>query len=365
MEEKRDKTEKRSVYRIISEQITGLFLPIINYLTAASILKSVIVLLAGFGVLDRSGGVYMVFYAVSDGFFYFLPFFLAVTAAKQWNTDPFLALLIPVAMLYPDITAILENGNSLSFGALTIRPTVYHSGIFPVLLAVGLLHFIEIPCKKYIPEAVRGFLTPIVCCLVVLPATFLVFGPFGTAVGDFLTSVFSFIYDRNAVLAGAFMGFVIQPMVALGIHWSIVPVSIAAIADKGFDVILPLLGGAVYGQCGASLAVALMAVNKEKRRIGFQAAFSCAIGVTEPALYGVTVSNIRAMGAACVAGAVGGAIAGFSGTHCTSFAFPSFITSVAYVGPGFAGFLISMAVAFPIGFILTWVQKKKIAHLYA
>jgi PTS system beta-glucosides-specific IIC component len=227
-----------------------------------------------------------------------------------------------------------------------------------VLLAVGLLHFVEIPCKKYIPEAVKGFILPIVCCIIVLPVTFLVFGPLGTKIGDGLTKVFTTIYEWNSVAAGAFMGFAIQPMVAVGVHWSIVPVSIAAIADQGYDVLLPLLGGAVYGQCGACLAAAILTKDKEKKRIAYQASFSCAIGVTEPALYGVTVANIRAMLAACVAGAVGGAVAGFSGTHCISFAFPSFVTCVAYVGPGFVGFLLSMIVAFPIGFVLTWIQKK-------
>ncbi len=346
------------IYKKITEQITGVFLPIINYLTAASILKSLIVLLAGFGIMDTAEGVYRIFYAASDGFFYFLPFFLAVTAAKQWKTDPFLALLIPVAMLYPDLVTILENGGDITFAGLNILPAIYHSGVFPVLLAVGLLHFVEIPCKKYIPEAVKGFILPIVCCIIVLPVTFLVFGPLGTKIGDGLTKVFTTIYEWNSVAAGAFMGFAIQPMVAVGVHWSIVPVSISSIANQGYDVILPLLGGAVYGQCGACLAVALMTKDKEKKRIAYQASFSCAIGVTEPALYGVTVANIRAMLAACVAGAVGGAVSGFAGAHCTSFAFPSFVTCVAYVGPGFAGFLLSMIVAFPIGFALTWIQKK-------
>ncbi|MCR5584081.1 MAG: PTS transporter subunit EIIC [Lachnospiraceae bacterium] len=356
-------TKKKSLYSRITEQITGVFLPIISYLTAASILKSVIILLGNFDVIDTAGGVYKIFYAVSDGFFFFLPFFLAITAAKQWKADPFIALLIPVAMLYPDLTAILENGRELSFAGLKVLPAIYHSSVFPILLAVGLLKFVEIPCDKYIPEAVKGFLKPIVCCLIVLPVTFLVFGPVGTAVGDFLTNIFSFIYERNAILAGAFMGFFIQPMVALGVHWSIVPVSIAAIANNGFDVIMPLLGGAVYSQSGACLAYALFTKAKERKRIGYQASFSCAIGVTEPALFGVTVANIRVMIAACIGGAVGGAIVGFAGTHCTSFAFPSFVTCVAYVGPGFVEFLFSMVAGFIVGFVLTACQKKWLQSL--
>lgn len=350
--------QKKNPGKVIVDNITGIFVPIINYLTAASILKSVIVLLAGFGVLDTASGVYQIFYAVSDGFFFFLPFFLAITAAKQWKTDMFISLLIPVAMLYPDLVAILEHDKSLSIFGLTAQPAIYHSGVIPVLLAVGLLHFVEIPCDKFLPNAIKGFVKPIICCLIVLPVTFLLFGPMGTWIGDGLTKLFFVLYNWNPIVAGIFMGFAIQPMVVIGAHWSIVPVSIASIAANGYDVILPLLGGAVYGQCGACLAMGIIYREKAQKTIAFQAALSAALGVTEPSLYGVTLKTPRAMISACIAGACGGAIAGIAGAHCTSFAFPSFITSVAYVGPGFVWFLVSMAIALPIGFVLTIIQKK-------
>lgn len=351
-------TTRKRGYQIVIDQITGIFVPIINYLTAASILKSIIILLAGFGVMSETSGPYMIFYAVSDGFFYFLPVFLAITAAKQWKTDLFISLLIPVAMLYPDITATLEQGQALNFLGLTIQPSIYHSSVIPVLMAVGLLHFVEKPCDRFLPDSLKGFLKPMICCLIVLPVTFLLFGPMGVWIGSFLTKLFYILYGFSPVAAGIFMGFMIQPMVVVGAHWSIVPVSISSIAANGYDVILPLLGGAVYGQAGAALAMGFLHKEKEQKNIAFQASLSAALGVTEPALFGVTVRNPRAMLAACIAGGVGGAIAGFAGTHCTSFAFPSFITSVAYVGPGFALFLVSMIVAFPIGFGLTLLQKK-------
>ena len=131
--------QKKNPGKVIVDNITGIFVPIINYLTAASILKSVIVLLAGFGVLDTASGVYQIFYAVSDGFFFFLPFFFAITAAKQWKTDMFISLLIPVAMLYPDLVAILEHDKSLSIFGLTAQPAIYHSGVL-FLRASSLLY---------------------------------------------------------------------------------------------------------------------------------------------------------------------------------------------------------------------------------
>lgn len=356
------KTQDKSLYKTVIDQITGIFFPIINCLTAASIIKSAVVLLAAAGVLQESSGVYQILFAVSDGFFYFLPFFLAYTASKQWRTDPFISMLIPVAMLYPDLVAVLENGKSMSFLGLTVPPSVYHSSVIPVLLSVGLLHFVEKPCNK-IPEAVRGFLKPIICMLIVLPVTFIFFGRIGTWIGDFLTSIFFMLYAFNPVVAGAFMGFFIQPMVFVGAHWSIVPVCITNISNMGYDVILPLLGGAVYGQAGAALALGILLKDKSEKRVAYQGALSAALGVTEPALFGSNMKNPRAMITACVAGAIGGAITGTAGVHCTSFAFPSFVTCIAYVGPGFMTFLISMVVSFVIAFSLTMAQKKWIVKL--
>lgn len=347
----------------IIDQITGIFSPVINIITATSIIKGLLILLTTTGLLTTTNGIYQMFYAASDGLFYFLPFFLAFTAAKQWKVDTFTALLIPVAMLYPDIVSVLENKTAeMTFLGLTVPPTIYHSSVLPVLFAVGLLVFVEKLWEKALPNSIKGFAKPILCILIVLPITFLVFGPLGTLIGDFLTKIFFALYTFSPVVAGLFMGFFIQPMVVVGAHWSIVPVCINNIANNGYDIILPLLGAAVYGQSGAALCVGLFTPkteeNKEKRRIAFQAALAAALGVTEPALFGVNVARPRAMITACISGAIGGAIVGIAGTHCYSFAFPSFITSVAYVGPGFGIFLLSMVLGFVISVALMFAQKK-------
>lgn len=350
---------KKKGIKLVIEQITGLFLPIINCLTAASIVKSVAILLAAGNVISTDGGLYQIFYAAGDGFFYFLPFYLAYTASKQWGTDTFISLLIPVTMLYPALNAIIEGGASLSFLGLTVPSNVYHSSVIPVLLSVGLLHFVEKPCDKFIPEAIKGILKPIICMLIVLPVTFLLFGSIGTWIGDFLTKIFFSIYNFSPVFAGAFMGFFIQPMVVVGAHWSIVPICISNIATMGYDMIMPLLGGAVYSQAGVCLGVALLSKKNAKRKqLAYQGFVSSALGVTEPALFGVTVPNLRAMITACIAGAIGGAIAGTAGIHCTSFAFPSYVTCVAFAGPGFVTFLLSMAISFVLSVLMILAQKK-------
>lgn len=368
MEQAIQTTQKKSFGKLVIEQITGIFFPLVGIITATSIIKSILILLVNTGVLTTDNGIYQIFYGCADGFFYFLPFFLAYTASKQWKTNPFISMLIPVTMLYPDIVAVLENGIDIHFARITMPATIYHSSVLPVLLAVGLLHFVEIPCDKWLPEAIKGFLKPIICCIIVLPITFSLLGSIGNWIGSFVAGLFFSLYERSAVLAGAFMGFVIQPMVVFGAQWSILPACFVSIANEGYDVILPLIGGAAMAQGGSALAVAMLYGKEErfaeKKRIAKQACFTAILGVTEPALFGVNVALVRPLLAGCVAGAVGGAMVGLAGTHCYSFAFPSIFTSVAYVGPGFLTFLISMPVGFVLAFLLTMAQGKAIRRKF-
>lgn len=357
-EEAEHKGQGRSIRQRIVESISGVFLPVVNVITAASIIKSVLLLLLSSGVLDEQSGLYLLFYAASDGFFYFLPFFLAVTASKEWKADPFVSMLIPCAMLYPDVVAVIEGGERLSFASLVVPHAVYHSSVIPVLLSVGLLHFVEIPCDRFLPSALKGFLKPIICLAVVIPTTFLLFGPIGAAIGDVLAAVFFRLYTWSAVAAGTFMGLVCQPMVAVGAHWAVIPAAINSIATKGFDVIMPFFAGAVYAQGGATLAVALMYKRgSEKRRLAFQASATAILGITEPALFGFNIPLARPFAAACLAGAAGGGLIGWAGTTCKSFAFPSIVTSVAFAGQGFGVFLLSMVLCYALGFALTFAQR--------
>lgn len=349
---------KKSPGKIIVETLSGIFLPVINLITAASIIKSVLILLVSFNVISVENGIYRIFYAVSDGFFYFLPVFLAVTASRQFKTDLFVSLMIPVAMLYPDILAMLEQGKPFPFLCFTVPTAVYHSSVIPVLLAVGLLKFVEIPCERWLPEAIKGFTKPILCMLIVLPFTFLIFGPLGTWIGSGLTKLFFIIYNWNRIVAGAFMGLLIQPMVAIGAHWAIVPIALNNIATQGYDVIMPLLAGAVYGQAGAAFAVALKEKDKMYRQIAIQSGFTACLGVTEPALYSVNLPKVWPMVWGCVAGSLGGALAGISGNHCISFAFPSVLTCVAFAGPGFLIFMLSMLLGLILGFVFTLLFYK-------
>lgn len=336
----------------ITDTISGIFLPIINVLMAAALLKGLLLVLSGNGWVSPEAGAYKILYAAADGFFYFLPIFLAYTASHKLKADTVTSMLIAAALVYPEITKLLESGSGITFLGLPVASVSYPSSVFPILLAVGLLHFVEQPLEKYLHSTVKGFLKPMLSIIIVVPITFVVFGPIGSAVGSGLAAAYEAIYHLSPVLAGVVFGCIWQPLVVVGLQWGMVPVIIEHINTLGYDTFLPFCGAGVMGQAGAAMAVSILAKGKKLKTVALSCSITAILGVTEPTLYSISVPLKRPMIAACIAGAIGGAIVGTSSASAVAFAFPSVLTLVVYLGEGFFTFLLSMIAAFIIALVL-------------
>ena len=130
---------KSSAVSSVIDGISGIFQPIIGLLSAAGVLKGVLIILTTAQVLSETGDTYLVFNAMADSLFYFLPMLLAFTAAKKFGANPFTAVVIGGVLLYPTVTEVFEAGNDLIFAGLPMRAVTYHSSVIPILLAVGAL----------------------------------------------------------------------------------------------------------------------------------------------------------------------------------------------------------------------------------
>lgn len=350
-------TKKTNLFNKIIDIISGIFLPIINVLTAAALLKGILILITNLGWIDKTDGAYQILFAASDGFFYFLPIFIAYSAAHKLKADVFTSVLIATALVYPDISTLMKSGAGIDFLGLSVKSLTYPSSVIPIILAVALLHFVEIPLDKYIPNTIKGFLKPLVAATIVVPITFLLFGPIGALIGDTIAGTYSVIYNFSPVIAGTIFGFIWQPSVIFGFHWGMVPAIINNINTIGVDTFLPMVGPAVMGQAGAAMAVSFIAKNKKLKAVAMSSSIAAILGVTEPALFGITVPLKRPMLAACIAGGIGGAIVGTSHAGAVAFAFPSMASLVVYLGEGFWVFFFAMILAFIISFILTFIFR--------
>lgn len=349
--------EKKSVVNIIIDGISGIFLPIVNLLSAAGILKGILAILTATAVLSGESETYLVLNAMADSLFYFLPVLLAFTAARKFGANPFTAVVIAGVLLYPSLTSVLETGTAVHFFGLPLKGVTYHSSVIPVILAAGLLYFVERFFYKMLPDMVKGFLTPLLSILIVGFVTLFLFGPLGAVVGDVLAGGYEFVYSLSPIVAGLLLGAVVQPMVIFGFHWSFILIGMNNITVSGHDTVLALMGPAVFAQAGAAMAVMIKSKDKAFKSICASAALSAMFGITEPAMFGVNLPRKKPMIAVCIGGGIGGALAGLSGAQAMTFAFPSLAALPVFFGDGFALYLVSCLVGLAVAFVTTLFLK--------
>ncbi|WP_270229639.1 beta-glucoside-specific PTS transporter subunit IIABC [Lactobacillus paragasseri] len=360
--------------------ISGIFTPILGPMAAAGMIKGLTPMCASFGWLAKTSGTYEVLYAIGDGFFYFLPLILAITSAKKFKVDRFTAITIGAAMCYPAMVAMnsskkvlfdLFNGTFLhsqvhaTFLGIPIISMNYTSTVIPIILAVWFASVVEKWCKEWIPTVVKTFLVPFVTLLIVVPLTFLIIGPLATWIGNALAAITSAVYNFSPVLAGILLGGFWQVFVIFGVHWGFVAVMMSNIAALGYDPILGLSLGASFAQIGVVLAILLQTKDQKLKGIALPAFLSGIFGVTEPAIYGVTLPRKKPFILSCIAAGVGGGLIGFFGTKMYMmggmgvFVIPAAIGPKTGVDMSVYGLMIAMAVSFVLGFILQMALGKK------
>ena len=241
----------------------------------------------------------------------------------------------------------------------------YTSTVIPIILAVWFASVVEKWCKKWIPTVVKTFLVPFVTLLIVVPLTFLIIGPLATWIGNALAAITSAVYNFSPVLAGILLGGFWQVFVIFGVHWGFVAVMMSNIAALGYDPILGLSLGASFAQIGVVLAILLQTKDQKLKGIALPAFLSGIFGVTEPAIYGVTLPRKKPFVLSCIAAGIGGGLIGFFGTKMYMmggmgvFVIPAAIGPKTGVDMSVYGLMIAMAVSFVLGFILQMVLGKK------
>lgn len=350
-------TRARQLGADLITTLSEIFLPIVNALAAAGIMKGMLVLSVMLGVLAVDTPTYTVLDAISSALFFYLPVFLAYTTAKRVGADPVAAILLAAVLLYPSLTAGIESGAPLSFFGLPVGAVAYPSSVIPIILGVLVLGWVGRWTERVMPEVVRGPLTPLLSLLVAAGAVLVVLGPLGAAIGDGLAGGYGWLHTLSPIVAGIVLGGLIQIMVLFGFHWALVPIAMSNIAISGSDTILAFFAPAVFAQAGAALAVCIKTRNPAYRAVAASATVSALFGITEPAMFGVALPLKKPLIAVCLSGAVGGGIVGVSGAAAMSFAFPGLATLPIFLGPGFGLFVIGCGVAMALSFTLTLVMR--------
>lgn len=345
--------------------MSSLFQPFLGALAAAGIVKGIVALLGVFGGEQISeSGLYIVLNATGDAFFQYLPIVLALTAATKFKMNKFTAIGVAGAMLYPGIGEQIVDGVSL-LGLPVALPSAgsYYQTVIPIILAVWVASIIEKWIKSWMPDVLKLFAVPFITLILTVPATFVAVGPAANFLSDLLATFFTTIYDFSPTIYGAILGGSWQILVMFGMHWVFVPMAINQLAVQGaYSMFTPAVLPN-FTQTGALGAIMLKTKEEKVKQVGGPALISSLFGVTEPAIYGVTLPMKTPFIISCIAGAIQGAYLGFFNVLGYTmgglgiFAYPSFVDPETGNLSGVYHMLIATVIAIVISFALTYITK--------
>ncbi|RNM26559.1 PTS beta-glucoside transporter subunit IIABC [Dickeya undicola] len=360
-----EEEKKNSLFASFIDVISSIFTPFVSVMAATGILKGFLALGVVTQFISESSGTYKVLFAASDALFYFFPIVLGYTAGKKFGGNPFTTLVIGATLVHPSMIAAFNamqapDHSTLYFLGVPITFINYSSSVIPILFASWVSSKLEKPLNRWLHTNIRNFFTPLLCIVISVPLTFLLIGPTATWLSQMLAGGYQWLYGLNSLLAGAVVGALWEVCVIFGLHWGFVPLMLNNFSVIGQDTLLPLLIPAVLGQAGATLGVLLRTRDLKRKGIA-GSAFSAAIfGITEPAVYGVTLPLRRPFIFGCVGGALGAAVMGYAHTTMYSFGFPSILSFTQVIPPtgmdqSIWAAIIGTLVAFVFAALGSWV----------
>lgn len=352
-----DAPTQGNLFNRFIEMVSAIFSPILWPLAGSGLLKAFLSMASTFGWVSPTNNTYVILSAAADALFYFLPLFLAVTAARRFKVNQFTSMAIAGALVYPSIIALGTAGQPVDFAGIPLVMMNYTSSVIPIIVAVWLQGYLERFLLKFLPSAVRNFLTPLLTIAIMVPLTLLTVGPATTLLSQGVSAGITAVFGFAPWLAGALMGGFWQVFVLFGLHWGFVPIMTNDLATVGHSLLMAPLLPAVLAQAAAMTAVALRTRSAARRGVAAPAAISGFLaGVTEPGIYGVNLPLKKPFYFGIAGGAVGGAIAAMGGSASSAFVFPSVLALPAFASVGnFVLLLIGTAVAILIAFILTFI----------
>ena len=344
--------------------IAGCMTPLFTAIIAGGLIKVLLVVFGPtlLGLMSDTSDTYILMNALGDAPFYFLPILVAITASKKLGCNSFLAAMVSSMLVYPNLITLLSSDTpTYLFGVIPVMHGSYASSIIPAMLATILLKYVEILVDKITPDWSKNFLKPLLIVIITAPITLCLLAPLGLMIGNVLQVIINTIYGFAPWLAmllfAGFMPFIVMT----GMHWAFVPACLMSLADPGFELmLLPAMLCSNIAQAGATFGAAFKTKDKDIKQMAFPAAISALLaGVTEPAMYGVTLRLKKPMIGACIAGAIGGLIAGFVNLKAFAFATPCLTAIVQFISPeGGSNFMfacIIFAVVLVLSFVLAFI----------
>ena len=281
--------QKKGIGTALVDTLSGIFTPILPAITGAGMLKALLSILVLCGV-DQEGNTYQLISVMADAAFYFLPMLLAWSAAKKFDCSVALALTLAGILLHPNIVTMMTDVDYLELFNIPVRAYSYGYSVISIILIVWFMSYIQKYAYKYTPKFLRYFLAPLLTLLITGTVGLTILGPVGGFLGDYLIIFTNFLIAHASLPTMLFFGTIMPLIVLTGMHHGFTPVTVGLFTAYGCDPILyPACLASNMSQAGSAFAVALRAKDKDVRTQAASAGLTALMGITEPALFGVTL----------------------------------------------------------------------------
>ncbi|CAI1006070.1 beta-glucoside-specific PTS transporter subunit IIABC [Serratia entomophila] len=363
-EKKRKHAKKWGTYCI--DFIISIFQPLVPAIAGGGILKSLLILLDLIGWLSKSSSTYKTLDNIASAPIYFLPILVAITTATKLKVNILVAVSAVSVMILPAMGKQLADG--AQFISFDLKNVAYASQVFPAIMCVILYSQTERFFNHYSPSVLRTFLSPMLSLLVTVPVTLLFLGPIGYELGSWLAIGILWLYGKLGFVATALLAAALPFMVASGMHKPLLPYAVSSLAQFGREIVYaPASLAHNIAESGTCMAIALKSRNKAMRSTALSAGISALCGITEPALYGVTLLNKKALYGVVAGGTIGGAVMGWMVVEGFALVSPGLPSMSIFISPdnrwnilyAFLGAGLSFIVSFMFTFSLWREENKK------
>lgn len=350
--------QKKDIITWFMDMVSGVFGPIVPAIAGAGMIKGLIGGLVALKLITNTTDTYKVIDMLASGVFVFLPFFIAVSAAKKFKTSEYLAVAIASTIMYPSMVEAAKAAEISRFlfaGVIPVPVFNYTSSVIPIIFGVFALSYIHRWVDKRVPEAARTVVTPTLTLFIAGFFTLTVIGPIGIYMGKGLAWMIDTLFGISPILAGVIVGIIRPISILTGMHHAMTPIALENFATKGWDMLMPMMFITNLSIVGAACGCYFKENTQRGKSIVLSSVLSGILGITEPALFGVLTKYKKGFLAATIASCVGSAFISAFGVRLFGYITSSVFSIPAYIGPYFLwaaiGWVLTLALSFSLSYL--------------
>lgn len=340
--------------------LADVFIPLIPVLVATGLFMGIRGFVLQLGV-ELSPEFLTLSQVITDTVFIFLPALVVWSTFKRFGGTPAIGVVLGLMLIAPMIPNAWEVASGsvepLQLGIFKIQG--FQGTIIPALIVGIFGTFVEKWIKSWMPSVVDLIFTPFLTIIIGMFAGFLILGPLFSTIEHLVMNSIKSLLNIPFGIGGAIYGACQQILTVTGLHHSLMIVETSYLSTEGINPLNALGTASMAGQAGAAIAFALREKNKEKRALQFSSIVPCFFGITEPLLFGITLTNSKVFISGMIGGAVGGAFAKLF-EIAPSVMGVTFIPAIpAYLGHNLFMYLAMIAVSMGTGILMTGILLKR------